>query len=100
MSLYMDTKVDPVAALGKRELDFLPKHFHCVSLSSNFYDFKHIRNWIWKNQSGRFYLGSKIKVDNNHMNSENVVAFEDAGEAIMFSFVMPTLKSESIFDDF
>lgn len=99
MSLYLDGKVDPLAAAGGRELNFIPKHFHCVSLGSSYYDTRGLRNWIWKNQSGRFYIGSRIKVTDKHMNSESVVAFEDAGEAIMFSFVLPTLNS-NMFDEF
>lgn len=100
MNLYLDGKVDPVAALGKRELDFIPKHFHCVSLTTSYIDLKPIRHWIWKNQNGRFCLGNRIKVtEGNHMQSESVAAFEDAGEAVMFSFILPTLKTSSVFDD-
>jgi len=100
MALYIDGVVDPVAALGKRELDFLPKHFHCVSLSNYFYDLRPYRNWIWTNHSGRFYLGPKIKWENARLTNENIAAFEDAGEAIMFSFVLPNIKSDSdIFED-
>lgn len=101
MALYLDGTVDPIAALGKRELSFLPKHFHCVSLSNTFYDLKPVRNWIWKNQSGRFYLGPKAKWDSSRLTSENIAGFEDSGEAIMFSFILPTLKPNSdIFDIF
>ncbi len=99
MSLYLDGKVDPIAAAGGRELDFIPKHFHCISLGPSYYDTRIIRNWIWKNQIGRFCISNRIKVDNKHMHSESVVAFEDAGEAIMFSFILPTLQS-NLFDDF
>lgn len=99
MSLYLDGKVDPIAAAGGRELDFIPKHFHCISLGPSYYDTRTIRSWIWKNQIGRFCISSRIKVDNKHMHSESVVAFEDAGEAIMFSFILPTLQS-NLFDDF
>jgi hypothetical protein len=98
MSLYLNGTVDPIAAMGGRELDFLPKHFHCISLGPSYYDTRKIRNWIWKNQSGRFCITSKIKVDNKHMNSESVVGFEDSGEAIMFSFILPTLQT-NLFDD-
>lgn len=99
MALYLDGKVDPIAAAGGRELNFIPKHFHCVNLGQNYYDTRSLRNWIWKNQSGRFCITSRIKVNEKNMNSEGVVAFEDQGEAIMFSFILPTLQS-NIFDDF
>ena len=98
MSLYQDGIVDPIAAASGRELSFIPKHFHTVSLGSGYYDTRIIRNWIWRNQSGRFCLGIKSKVDNNSVVQENVVAFEDSGEAIMFSFILPTLHS-NLFDD-
>jgi len=99
MTLYLDGEVDALAAAGGRELDFLPKHFHCVSLGSNYYDTRSVRNWIWRNQSGRFCITTRIKVTDKTMNSESVVAFEDSGEAIMFTFILPTLQS-NIFDDF
>lgn len=95
MSLYLNGTVDPIAAASGRELNYIPKHFRCVTILPNIYDFKPIRNWIWKNQSGRFCISTRIKFQNNSMVSENVVAFEDEGEAIMFSFIQPTLKSES-----
>lgn len=99
MSLYLDGVVDPIAAAGGRELDFIPKHFHCVKLTNGYYDTRVIRNWIWKNQSGRFAIGSKLNLDHKNMISENTVGFEDSGEAVMFSFILPTLQS-NIFDDF
>lgn len=95
MSLYLDGVVDPIAAAGGRELDFIPKHFRCVVVMPTIYDLKPIRNWIWKNQSGRFCITSRIRYQNNNMVSENVVAFEDEGEAIMFSFIQPNLRSDS-----
>ena len=49
MNLYLDGVVDPIAAMGGRELNFIPKHFHCVPILDYTYDFKPIRNWIWKN---------------------------------------------------
>ena len=99
MSLYLDGVVDPVAALGKRELDFIPKHFRCVSLGPSYFDTRTVRNWIWQNQSGRFCINTRIKMSDGNMNSESVVGFEDEGEAIMFTFVLPNLSS-GLFDDF
>ena len=100
MSLYLDGKVDPVAAQGKRQLGFIPKHFHVVRLADDyFYDKKPVTNWIWRNQSGRFAVVTRTKIVDNRLAAETVVAFEDSSEAIMFSFVAPTLKNGD-FDDF
>jgi len=99
MTLYLDNKVDAIAAAGGRELNFIPKHFHCVNLGTTYYDTRTVRNWIWQNQSGRYCITSRIKVQDKNMASETVVGFEDAGEAIMFTFILPTLQS-NIFDDF
>lgn len=95
MSLYLDGVVDPIAAQGARQLDFIPRHFRSVSFGTNLWiDTNRIRNWIWVNYSGRFYVGPRPKVDeNNRAVSEIVAAFEDSSEAIMFSFVAPTLKN-------
>jgi hypothetical protein len=99
MSLYLDGKVDPIAAMGGRELNFIPKHFHCISLGTSYFDTRSLRNWIWTNQSGRFCISTRVKLVNGTVNSESVAAFEDSSEAIMFSFILPTLQS-NIFDDF
>lgn len=98
MSLYMDGKVDPIAAAGGRELDFIPKHFHCVPISYSFYHTRELRNWVWKNQVGRFALVPRSKLEEKYITTEYVIAFEDPGEAIMFSFVQPTLHNAD--DDF
>lgn len=101
MSLYIDEIVDPIAAMDGRELDFIPRHFHSVVILPVIYNMQPIRNWIWKNLHGRFCLTSRIRVVNNQMISDNVACFEDSGEAIMFSFMMPNFKSESdVFDLF
>jgi hypothetical protein len=94
MSLYFDGKVDPIAAAGGRELKFVPRHFHTISLSDVYFDTNSIRAWVWKNQSGRFALGYKTKVKDKRVVSEQIVAFEDSSEAIMFSFILPTLKND------
>lgn len=100
MSLYLDGIVDPVAAQGKRQLNFVPKHFHVVALSDNyFFDKKVVTNWIWRNQSGRFAVANRVKIEDKRLVSETIAAFEDSSEAIMFSFIVPTLKNNG-FDDF
>lgn len=94
MSLYLDGKVDPIAAMGGRELKFVPNHFHTISLNDIYFDIHRIRAWIWKNQSGRFAIGYKTKVKDKRVISEQIIAFEDSSEAIIFSFILPTLKSD------
>lgn len=96
MSLYLDLTVDPVAALDKRQLNFLPKHFHAVLLDVDFYlNTNAIKNWIWCHQSGRFYLGNRNKIIDNKIAYELIAAFEDSSEAIMFSFMLPALKNSN-----
>jgi hypothetical protein len=97
MALYLDGKVDALAAAGGRELNFIPKHFHCVVLASSYS--AEIRNWIWRNQSGRFCITTRTRMIDKHISADWVAAFEDPGEAIMFTFILPTLQS-NIFDDF
>ncbi len=99
MSLYLDNKVDLIAAAGGRELNFIPKHFTVINLGQVYCDSRSVRSWIWKNQSGRFCLSQRIKVTDNHMNTESVVGFEDSSEAVMFTFILPTLQT-SLFEDF
>ena len=97
MSLYLNGTVDPIAAAGGRELTFVPKHFHCISLSdmqNAYFDNRIIRKWIWQNQSGRFAISTRVKMRANSFINEPIVAFEDASEAIMFSFILPTLSND------
>lgn len=97
MSLYLNNEVDPIAAQGKRQLDFIPKHFHAIGLGEDYYlGHAAIRNWIWLNQSGRFALAPRSKIVDNRIVAETVAAFEDSSEAIMFSFILPTLRNNDL----
>lgn len=94
MSLYLDGTVDPIAALGARQVPNLPWHFHVITLGNGYYmDVNTVRNWIWTNQSGRFYIGTRNKMIDERLTTEYIAAFEDSSEAIMFSFILPTLKN-------
>jgi hypothetical protein len=81
-----------------KEASIVPKPAYRVSLEGEeynvYFDTNSIRAWVWKNQSGRFALGYKTKVKDKRVVSEQIVAFEDSSEAIMFSFILPTLKND------
>lgn len=95
MALYLDGIVDPVAALGGRQLNKIPWHFHLVPLNvETFNTYEVGRTWIWRNFSGRFYIGSRARVVNDRLSTDLVAAFEDSNEAVMFTFVAPTLYED------
>jgi hypothetical protein len=99
MSLYLDGTIDPIAALNERQMKFLPKHFHVINLGGDYYvNVNPIRNWIATNQTGRFYIGSRSKIvpGESRIISDTVAAFEDSSEAIMFSFIAPTFKNDTL----
>ena len=93
MALYLDGIVDPVAALGKRQIYKIPWHFHIVPIEQDHFNLdSEVRTWIWRNFSGRFYLGTRSRVNEGRLIHGYVAAFEDSNEAVMFTFVAPTLN--------
>ena len=91
MSLYRDGIVDPIAAAGGRQLDYLPPHFSCIKLPDYFWDTSVIRNWIWTNLSGRFMVGYRHSIQNS-VDANLVAAFEDPSEATLFALMLPAIQ--------
>ena len=96
MSLYLDGEIDPVAALGKRELKRIPPHFSKVVVDEVWVDANRLRNWVWTNLHGRFAIGTTYKpMEENRMSYKITAAFEDQGEAVMFTLMLPNIINSS-----
>lgn len=98
MNLYIDGKVNKIAAAGGRQVNCLPYHFESIKIIG--YNESQIKNWIWKNLNGRFYLGPKYKIENGSVIYEHVAAFEDPAEATMFVLMAETISEKDPFYDF
>ena len=74
MTLSIDNTIDPLAVINNgRQLASCPWHF--VKIESRQYNVTQSRDWIWKNLTGRFFVGTEY------------LAFEDPAEASMFVLV-------------
>lgn len=82
MSLYLNNTIDPIAAVGGRELSYVPRHFTRIRINPNS---KHqqAKNWIWKNLTGRFSIRQR-----------GYYAFESPAEATMFSLIASNFVNE------
>lgn len=93
-------EVNPLNVLKAREIKYLPPHFSVIKLPVNSYNDIHtfrskkIRNWIYKNLQGRFYVedsttrrfkGQEAKL----FPSKIIVAFENSSELSFFNLACP-----------
>lgn len=99
MSLYLDGVVDPIAASGKRELKRIPIHFAKVVIDEVWVDTNRIRNWCWTNLHGRFAVSTTYKRgEGDRLSYKITAAFEDSGEAVMFTLQLPNIISSTDFN--
>lgn len=84
-------EINPLNVFGLRELEHCPPHFARVPVSnmSSPGSIKMVKNWIYENLEGRFWIGSQIEVtDGRSPRQENCVAFEDNSEASYFALCL------------
>lgn len=94
-------EINPLNVLKAREMGHIPNHFSVINLSFRKlprYEFsvehsKKIRNWIYKNLMGRFYvkagnLDKSPKLENIN-DFEVTVAFEQSSELSFFILACP-----------
>ena len=87
-------EVNPLNVFGLRRLEHCPPHFEPV-VFDNYYNEKHVSDWIYENLQGRFYLGIKdVYVDHKLSKRQTVVAFEQASEASYFSLLLPQINPQ------
>jgi hypothetical protein len=86
-------EVNPLAVFGLRELEHCPPHFTTVDFDLRTTD-KTIRDWIWSNLAGRFYMDDHyFRNTDNQVHFSKRAGFEIAGEASMFALVLDQINS-------
>lgn len=93
-----DFEINPLDVLEKRKLDFLPPHLEALTISyQNYYQQNElVKEWIVENLKGRFYIGSAVKLDDNRLLSNQIVAFEDTRESTIFFLACPHLAKNKV----
>ena len=85
-------EVNPLNVFGLRELQHCPPHFEKVSFEMRASQ-KHIRDWLYENLSGRFWMGDQYYAsEGNKLSLEKCVAFEEHSEASYFSLMLDQIN--------
>jgi hypothetical protein len=85
-------EVNPLNILGKRRLNFLPKHFSKAEIKLSEFG-NEIENWIETNLKSRYSLLRMPCVNKDgHMRSSTIVGFEDHKEITYFMLACPYLR--------
>lgn len=91
------TELNPLDILEERKLDFLPLHMTPVPVVSSLLVYnKQIKQWVDLNLKGRYFIGSVLRLDNNVLKSQDVIAFEDPKESTMFLLACPYLAKSGV----
>lgn len=86
-------EVNPLDVFGLRHVAFCPPHFQQVPFDIRVSE-KEIRDWIFENLEGRFFLGDMVSSDEQGSTSmHKVAAFERHDEASFFGLVLPSINT-------
>lgn len=84
--------VNPLNIFGLREVSHCPPHFQQVSFDLRV-DQNTIKNWIYENLDGRFWIGDKYFTQGNGtIDLQKCVAFEEHPEATYFSLFLDQIN--------
>jgi len=81
--------ISPLSILGKRQVNWMPPHFHVYSLEDVFFWDDPICDWIENKLKGRYSL---VKGTNSKGSSVQV-GFEDEKELTFFMLACPYIRS-------
>lgn len=83
--------MNPLSALGVREVSHLPAHFVTTTISP--YEKEQVKNWITSKLSGRFcIIDTPIINEKNKLTSVTQVAFENHQELTYMMLACPYLR--------
>ena len=83
--------MNPLNALGIRELTFLPTHFLKTTISKEYHETA--RSWITHKLSGRFcIIETPAIIEKNTLAMATIVAFENHFELTYFMLACPYLR--------
>lgn len=99
MRLLID-EPNPLNSLEIRELNFIPKSWEKVNVSSEGWRaedlINNLRKWVYNNLSGRFAITSDVKNVNNKLEIVYQIGFETPGESTMFSLGCSLLHDQDV----
>jgi hypothetical protein len=82
-------EVNPLSVFGLRAMGHCPPHFEKVTFDAVTTD-KKIRDWVYENLTGRFWLGDLVSENNS---IQKCAAFELKSEASYFALLLPEINS-------
>jgi len=86
---------NPLNTFELRELGHCPPHFYAVDFDLSTTE-KRIRDWIWENLHGRFFLGDTYVVVSEGRSTRSVLhkraGFEIHSEASYFAMFLPDIN--------
>ena len=87
-------KIKPLDVLEKRKFQFLPPHLDTINIGSS--GMRTINEWVVNTLEGRYFIGPILKLDNNRLVSQDVIAFEDPKESTIFLLACPHLAKNKV----
>lgn len=85
-------EINPLNVFGLRQLEHCPPHFHRVVFDMSTNE-KRIRDWIYENLEGRFWLGDVFEDAQGSTVMHKCAAFEEHGESTYFSLLLDTINN-------
>lgn len=90
-------EANPLTVHGLREMGHCPPHFVRVTFELRT-QYKMIKDWIWENFEGRFWVGDEyFSTPAGSVSMTACAAFEIPGEASMFSLVLDKIQPSEMF---
>lgn len=92
-------EINPLNVFDLRRLNHCPPHFSKVIIKHLYVDPKKVTDWIYENLSGRFCMIDYVdESDTGRSNQvDKCVAFEEAGEASMFTLMIDQINPQPKF---
>lgn len=85
-------EVNPLDVFDLRQVNFCPPHFEKIAFDIRTSE-KVIRDWIFENCEGRFFLGDMVAPNETGAPvMHKVAAFERHSEATYFGLFLPTIN--------
>jgi len=81
-------EINPLNVTGQREFSYLAPHLVAIYFDRRCTELD-LKNWIWANLSGRFWMGT-VMTDSNDLQA--CVAFENPAEAGYFSLLLDKIN--------
>lgn len=89
-------EVNPLDVFDLRQVSFCPPHFQQIAFDIRTSE-KTIRDWIFENCEGRFFLGDMVAPSDSGSGTvmHKVAAFERHNEATYFGLFLPSINSNN-----